>query len=69
MSPGRVALSVPVMVLSSPLSVPMWPSMTGRFQISSPVSASRAWTAPTMPNSPPELPEMTMPRTMSGAAV
>ena len=74
MSPGQDAFLSPVMVLSSPFRVPMWPSMVGRLQTRSPVSGFRACTSPTMPNSPPELPvtisgPCASVGTISGAAV
>ena len=39
-SPGQLALVTPVMVESLPASRPIWPSTVGRYQTSSPVSAS-----------------------------
>ena len=68
-SPGQVSLVLPVMVEGLPFSSPIWPSMTGRFHTISPVSASRASTRPTTPNSPPDTPVMILPFTIIGAAV
>ena len=57
------------MVEGLPFSSPILPSITGRLHTSSPVSASRAWTLPITPNSPPDTPVMTLFFTISGAAV
>ena len=47
----------------------MWPSTVGRYQTSFAGLGVAGLDAPTMPNSPPEMPVITMPLTISGAAV
>jgi hypothetical protein len=69
MSPGQLALSVPVSPLSLPSLVPIHPSMVGRIQMTLPVLASRALMVPTTPNSEPAMATSAMPLAMMGVWV
>jgi hypothetical protein len=74
MSPGQVALSLPVIPFSDSAPeashfLPIQPSMVGRIQTSLPVLASSALMVPTTPNSDPAMATSALPWAMMGVWV